>query len=169
MGKDTSIIVDEVVEVAPDQETKTIVRLETLKAIRSIDKKLSTIARNLVEKLLPYFITEGYVPPAITLSEADGSDPIRLNDFVSNQLSPVIHEIPVDDGTFHIRALTGYKKFTVRLFKLYFPKNQASRISLVAHKREVSGSALHTFVPEFVDEFYDRTDDGESNRDRITS
>ncbi len=47
------------------------------------------------------------------------------------------------------------------MFKLYSPRNQKSRISLVAHKREVSGSAIHKYIPEFVDEFFENDRNGE--------
>ena len=35
-------------------------------------------------------------------------------------------------------------------------RNQKSRISLVAHKREVSGSVLQNYIPEFEDQFYEK-------------
>ena len=54
------------------------------------------------------------------------------------------------------RTLEEEQEFLVRVFKLYTPRNQKSRISLVAHKREVSGSVLHKYIPEFEEEFYER-------------
>jgi len=63
----------------------------------------------------------------------------------------------------------GDEAFAVRVFQLYFPKNQKSRISLVAHRREVSGSPIHDYVPEFVDDFYDKdtNDDAINERNYI--
>ena len=52
------------------------------------------------------------------------------------------------------------------MFKLYTPRNQKSRISLVAHKREVSGSVLHKYIPEFEEEFYEKARNGEVDRER---
>ncbi|WKZ13676.1 MAG: hypothetical protein QY320_06875 [Gammaproteobacteria bacterium] len=46
------------------------------------------------------------------------------------------------------------------------PRNQKSRISLVAHKREVSGSAIHKYIPEFEDEFFEKDQSGEFDRER---
>ena len=58
------------------------------------------------------------------------------------------------------------KEFLVRVFKLYAPRNQKSRISLVAHKREVSGSVLHKYIPEFEDEFYESDGNGKVDQER---
>ena len=160
MGKVNDIIVNEAISDSAVEATGTVVHLRDLKAGRAFDKKLSTIARSLVERLLPNFLLKHYVCPEIVLSEKDGSDPIRLNDWVTNELSAVIKEIAVEGGTFSLSGSEGDEVFVVRVFKLYFPKNQKSKISLVAHKREVSGSSIHNYIPEFVDDFYDRDVDG---------
>ena len=120
------------------------------------ENRLSTIAKNLTERLLPFFIAEDYVCPEIVLSEGDGSGTIRLNDFVSNQVSEFVREIRVGGNRISLTALESEEEFSVRIFKIYAPKNHSSRISLVAHKREVSGSALHKYVPEFEGEFYEK-------------
>ena len=165
MGKDNDIIVREKVAVSEKQDSSTVVTLSVLKK-GSFDKKLPTIARNLVERLLPYFITQDYGCPEIILSEQDGSSAIRLNDFVSNELSAVIREIGVERKTFTLKASDNEEEFLVRVFKLYAPRNQKSRISLVAHKREVPGSAIHKYIPEFEDEFYEKDSRGEIDRER---
>jgi hypothetical protein len=166
MGKENDIIVHEKMAVSERQETGTVVTLSALKKGRSFDKKLPTIARNLVERLLPYFITQDYVCPEIILSEQDGSGAIRLNDFVSNELSAVIREIEIERKTFTVKAFDSEETFLVRVFKLYSPRNQKSKIGLVAHKREVSGSAIHKYIPEFEDEFYEKDGRGEIDRER---
>jgi hypothetical protein len=169
MGKGKDIIVDEVVSSSSASESRTLVKLDWLRAGKSIDKRLDTVARALVEKLLPYFITNDYSCPQIVLSEADGSDAVILNDFVSNQISSVIQEIPITKSSFEIAAGELNENFTVRLFKIFYPKNVKSRISLVAHKREVSSSLLHTYVPEFWEDFYEKTTttDGSLGRNYI--
>ena len=166
MGKSNDIIVHEKVSGSDKQESGTVVTLSVLKKGRSFDKKLPTIARNLVERLLPYFITQDYVCPEIVLSEQDGGGAIRLNDFVSNELSAVIREIAIERKTFTLKAHDRDEEFLVRVFKLYAPRNQKSRISLVAHKREVSGSAIHKYIPEFEDEFYEKDSRGEVDQER---
>ncbi|MDP2849015.1 MAG: hypothetical protein Q8O35_12625, partial [Humidesulfovibrio sp.] len=58
------------------------------------------------------------------------------------------------------------EEFIVRVFKLFSPRNQKSRVSLVAHKREVSGSPVHKYIPEFEDEFFEKDRNGEIDRER---
>jgi hypothetical protein len=68
-----------------------------------------------------------------------------------------------------LKAGETIERFSVRLFKIFYPKNLKSRISLVAHKREVSTSLLDTYVPEFSEDFYEKTltSDGSSARNYI--
>ena len=166
MGTDHDIIVNERVTSTAQCDTGTIVRLSGLKKVSGLDRTLSTIARVLVERLLPYFITESYVCPDIVLCESDGSGAIILNNFVSNEVSAFIQEIRLDDNTFTLSALDTQEEFLVRTFKFYAPKNHRSRVSLVAHRREVSSSVLHRYIPEFEDEFYDRKKKGDSPQER---
>ena len=148
MGKDHEIIVREKITTSDATQSGTTVSLTGLKKGPTFDKKLSTIARNLVERLLPYFITQGYTCPEIVLSEQSGSDSIRLNDFVKNEVSTYVREMRVDRTSFSLKGVQHEEEFSVRVFKLYSPRNQKSRISLVAHKREVSGSILQKYIPE---------------------
>jgi hypothetical protein len=166
MGKVNDIIVNETVSASKEQRSGTTVHLGTLKEGTSIDKTLITIARNLVEKLLPYFITKDYCCPEIILSEKDGAEPIRLNAFFTNELADAIVELPLQTGAFTLRGNQADEEFLVRVFKLYSPRNQKSKVSLVAHKREVSGSPIHHYVPEFIDEFYENDAAGNANHDR---
>ena len=166
MGKDQDIIIQEKAEECNIDQPSTIVTLSALKKEGEYDKKLSSIAKNLIELLLPYFITQDYTCPKIALTEQDGSKSICLNDFVSNELSAKIHEIAVEENTFTLKATDGEKDFLVRVFKLYAPGSHNSRISLVAHKREASGSTLHKYIPEFKGEFYDKNINGEVDRER---
>jgi hypothetical protein len=83
MGRDYDIIINEklltVTEPAPSGTT---VSLLSLKKGKEYEKKLSTIAKNLVERLLPFFITAEYKCPEIAIEEEDGQDPITLNDWI---------------------------------------------------------------------------------------
>ena len=87
MGKNRDIIINEKISATVETESRTSIFLDEIKNAKQIDKKLSTIAKHLVEKLLPYFIIEGYVCPRIVLSEQDGTDPIHL-DAVVTRCSP---------------------------------------------------------------------------------
>ncbi|TNC82846.1 MAG: ATP-binding protein [Oleiphilus sp.] len=166
MGKGNDIIVDEEHADSEETESRTCVKLARVKDGRFTDKKLPTIARVLAERLLPYFIDQDYNCPSIAVSESDGSGRIVLNDYVSNQLSALIKEIKLSSDIFSLQGNKIEYGFRVRLFKFYSPKNQRSKISLVAHRREVTDTAIHNYIPEFIEEFYDKQSDGSDDRDR---
>lgn len=160
MGKKDDIIVKGKIQSSDSKNTGSRISLISAKSGRFPDKKIQTIAKNLVEKLLPYFISEDYTCPNIIISEEDGSEPIVLNDSVNNELSDVISEIKIKDSSFKIKAKKIEHNFDVRIFKFYFPKSQKSKVSLVADNREVTDTALHNHIPEFYDEFYDKIKEG---------
>ncbi|MEO1207193.1 MAG: ATP-binding protein [Pseudomonadota bacterium] len=166
MGKDTDLIVGETIEDAGDLPTGSKITLSKVKGRRFPDKQLATIARSLVERLLPYFIDDDYCCPTIKISEEDGSAPIVLNDFVSNQLSALIKEMKLSHDTFILGEGDGQHPFLVRVFKIYSPRTQRSKVSLVADRREVTDSALHNYVPEFIDEFFDESASDSKGRDK---
>jgi len=165
MGKQTDIIVDESIANCPNGDIGS--RVTMRKAKRAFpDKMVTTIARTLVERLLPYFIDADYQCPEIGIAEEDGTGRIILNNFASNQLTALIKEIPLGDSGFVLGPSDKVQTFQVRVFKLYSPRNQKSKVSLVADRREVTDTAIHSFVPEFVDEFFEEgAADGEA-RDR---
>ena len=107
MGKNHDIIVREEITVSEHRDSSTVVRLTDLKKGPTFEKKLSTVSRNLVERLLPYFITHDYVCPEIVLSERDGSDELCLNDFVSNELSAFIREDSYRAKQLHFEGVRG--------------------------------------------------------------
>ncbi|WP_428409074.1 ATP-binding protein [Hyphococcus sp.] len=166
MGKQTDIIVSEKIETVSKGTVGSKVTLSRVKQKRFTDKQLKTIARTLVERLLPYFIDADYKCPEISIAEEDGSNRIVLNDFVSNELSGLIMEIPLQNGLFTLESRQGPQTFQVRIFKIYSPKSQKSKISLVADRREVTETAIHNYVPEFIDEFFDSSAEGTESRDR---
>ena len=162
MGKKQDIIVNELVRDAAATASGTTI---TLAGERSgqLPRKLSTLSRGLVELLLPYFTTEGYACPRIVLTEEDGSSGLVLNDYLESS-NAVIHELPLQEPTFTLESMTGSRHFRVRVFKMLYPKNKVSKVSLVAHKREVTEASLASFVPEFSDEFVEDPGGDESRR-----
>lgn len=119
MGKNQDIIVGEKnVEETNQTESGTTVHLVGIKSGPAFEKKLQTLARNLVERLLPYFIAEDYRCPEIVLAESDLSESICLNDFVSNEVSDFVREIPVDSNRFTLEAVGTEENFAVRVFKI---------------------------------------------------
>lgn len=164
MGSQHEIIVNEKIKVVKSSDTKTIVYLKKIKEGKSLDKKLKTIARLLVEKLLPYFITESYTCPKIYLSEQDGSDQVLLNDYIKNAASADIKEISLKNNKFDFMLVDSKEEFSVRAFKVYFAKHQKSKISLVAHNREVTSANIQKYIPEFSDDFYDLNEGSKSDQ-----
>lgn len=160
MGKGNDIIVDETIDDSQESNSRTEVKLARVKDGKFTDKKISTISRVLVERLIPYFIDHNYKCPTIFINESDGSGRLILNDFVSNQLSALIKEIEISSEHFSLQGNNVDYEFRVRLFKFYSPKNHRSRISLVAHRREVTNTSIHNYIPEFIEEFFDKKTDG---------
>jgi hypothetical protein len=136
MGKSNEIIVSEEITETDTQQTGTTVTLAGEKS-GQLPRKLSTLSRGLVELLLPYFTTDGYICPRIELSEGDGTGVIVLNDYLDSA-DAVIHEIPLSEPTFVLPGRDGDEVFRVRVFKMLHPKNKVSKVSLVA-------LYLHTF------------------------
>lgn len=167
MGKDNDIIVNERISDSDEYDTGTIVKLSKVKDRKFTDKMLSTIGRVLAERLLPYFIDNRYKPPEISISESDGSDRIILNEFFTNELAESIQEINTADNNFTVVAGDNKEyKFEVRIFKFYSPRNLKSKISLVAHRREVTDTLIQKYVPEFVEEFFDSKNNSSESIDR---
>lgn len=169
MGKEHDIIVNEMVNDSGESITGSTVTLSNLNNNRKFDKKLLTIAQNIIERLLPYFITEDYDCPEIIVSEDNSSSQIRLNSFFNNEISSAIHEIKTNHKSFTLKAGEVDEEFHVRIFKFFSPRNMKSRISLVANKREVSGSKIGDYIPEFEDEFYEKSfsETGKNGRNYI--
>lgn len=154
-GKETAIIEDEKKEDLKGlEETKTTLSLSSLKD-QKFDKELDTIARKLVEHLLIYFIREDYKCPKIILREEGKDADILLNDYVSGKDSQIR---PVGSKSFELTKKLLKEdvtdKFEVKVFKIYYTRKQSS-ISLAADNREVTEAALHKYIPEFVDEFFE--------------
>ena len=100
MGKKFDIVVKEKVKNCEESDSGSRVTLKDLKKGTRLDTKLNTVARNLVERLLPFFISENYSCPEIILSESDGKDTIILNNFVRNEISGFFREILVKNRNF---------------------------------------------------------------------
>jgi Histidine kinase-, DNA gyrase B-, and HSP90-like ATPase len=167
MGKEKEIIVNESVTDIPDSDATASGTSITLDSVKNKfhDKGLPTIARSIVEKLLPYFITKDYVCPEITLAEEDGANPIVLNYYITDATA-IIKEIPIKNNSFNLGKDDKVHDFEIRVFKIYSPKNKVSKVSLVAHMREVIESSIHDYIPEFSEEFYDKKEEGGENLDK---
>lgn len=57
------------------------------------------------------------------------------------------------NAAYTLKGAAGPQAFEVRVFKFLSPQNKVSKLSLVAHKREVTETSLAGYIPEFADEF----------------
>lgn len=161
-GKEYEIIVEEQIEDTSSKSTYTKLSLNNLKE-SNFEKNLSTIAKKLLEKLLIYFIDDTFDCPKIIIREEDNSDSIILNEYI-NQKKEIQ---PLSDFTFEMKYAAETYNFTAKVFKIYSPANQKSKICLTAHNRVVTDTNLQKFVPEFEDDFYEKNTTKDTKRNFI--
>ena len=150
VGRNNEIIENEQISNTQNTDPGTIVRLFGLKEGTSFDLELDTIGRVLVQRLLPIFVEECRVCPKIILSEKDSRKTIVLNRYLD-----YIEEIVSEKQSFKLPITSPEEEFSVRIFKIYKPRNFTNKISLVAHRREVLQTPLQKYIPEFEEAFYE--------------
>lgn len=165
MGIENEIIVRENIKSTDTRETGTTVTISGMRSIKMQDRNVDIIARVLVEKLLPYLVDKNVPCPRIIVQDVGGINAVVLNEYLSTG-DGHIFELDVSLPTFTFNTPAGDHEFRVRVFKFYSPRTQKSKISLVAHRREVTDVTIQTYVPEFADEFYDSSLASDSGRDR---
>ena len=155
MGLGKDIIVDEKTSTSEKRETGTAFEISGIKSVKFPDKRLDTVCRVIVERLLPYFVDKDRACPRIVIREAnEPSGGVSLNDYLGKENSQIV-EMPVEQSTFTLTANEEAKDFDVRVFKFYTPRSAKSKVSLVAHRREVTDNPLQAYIPEFAEEFYE--------------
>ncbi len=155
MGLDKDIIVEEQECLSQAQATGATVEISGIKSVRFPDKRLETISRVVVERLLPYFVDKERACPRVVIREAKNpSDTVSLNDYLGKEHSQII-EMNAPEGTFSLSADEDEKTFQVRVFKFFSPRTAKSKVSLVAHRREVTEKPLDTYIAEFAEEFFE--------------
>jgi len=164
-GKEFDIIVDEDTGLSEAVDTYALVKLENLRKHQYFDKQIDTIARRLLEKLLIFFVNETVKCPTIIIKEADGSGQLVLNDYL--QGAKEIQLFGEDSFELPLAGTDDIMTFRVKVFKIYYPGSQKSRISLTGHNREVTETNLHKYVPEFEDDFFEEDKDNRSKRNYI--
>jgi hypothetical protein len=166
MGLDKDIIVDEKEGPSQTQAAGATIEISGIKSVRFPDKKLETIGRVVVERLLPYFVDQDRSCPRVVIREAKNpSDTLSLNDYLGKQNSQIV-EMKVDEGTFSLSANEDKKSFQVRVFKFFAPRTAKSKVSLVAHRREVTDNPLQTYIAEFGEEFFEPGPDQDFTKGR---
>lgn len=166
MGLGKDIIVDEKTTASQAQKSGSVVEISGIKSVRFPDKRLDIISRVIVERLLPYFVDRERTCPRIVIRDArNAGTPLSLNDYLGKEDSQIV-EMKVDEGNFTLSANEEQKVFQVRVFKFFAPRSAKSKVSLVAHRREVTDNALQAYIPEFGEEFYEPGPDQELSKGR---
>ena len=166
MGLDTDIIVQEIVETVESGDTGSTVEISGIKSVKFPDKRIDTISRAIVELLLPYFVdAENPCPRVAICDEGAAVPPVSLNDYLGKENSQIV-EMPIEDNSFTLSSNGEDMEFHVRVFKFYSPRAARSKISLVAHRREVTEVMLQSHVPEFADEFFEPAPGEEEGKGR---
>lgn len=163
-GKEYEIIVVEKIDETKAIDTYTNLILEGIKDGHSFEKQIETIAKKILEKTLIFFINSSFKCPTIIIKEEDNSQSIILNDYLTGKNEIQLFtscEFPMTNSKDNQEYI-----FSAKIFKIYFPGSQKSKISLTGHNREVTETPLHKYVPEFEDDFYDE-DENNSKKNYI--
>lgn len=165
MGLGNDIIINEDLRYLKTGETGSKVTIRGSKSVKFSEKGLDVIARVLVERLLPYFIDPTSECPRIVMVDSRDGARIVLNDYLSQDDRQIV-ELAIEDPAIVLESLGETEAFSVRVFKFYAPKASRSKIALVAHRREVTDVTIQTYIPEFSEEFFDKSADAGGMRDR---
>lgn len=149
---------------ADKRKHETIVKLTNIRPQYQgkLNKRLDTIARRLFELLLPYFVTDGYTPPKITIIDPAEREEATLNDYLkeNDKIQLLYSEAAEVEGI-------EKKTFQVKIFKIYHSTNRNS-VALTAHHRQVTSIPMYHYDPEFFEGFSDaKDDDGETSGNHI--
>jgi len=158
-GRKDEIIISEKNVPSEIKKNSTVVYLNRLQDDKPLDKELSTIARKLLEKLLVFFVNDTLTCPKILIEDFESKETIVLNDYLNQNKE--ITTLSTKNFTVVNDSQKTYF-FTAKVFKVYYSKTD-SKIILTGHSREVTQTALHTYVPEFEDEFYDIFGEGDKS------
>lgn len=147
IGKVNDIVYD--LKESVDEDSKdTSTRLELITTTdKNLDKRTSTVARKLLEKILVHFTRADFTMPRIVVvDDYTGEDDIVLNDLLGDDSYAEIQRLESDE--FELLAGRSYR-FNVHIFKVWFPGAQQSRIALASHNLEVTEVPLADYINEF--------------------
>jgi anti-sigma regulatory factor (Ser/Thr protein kinase) len=123
-----------------------------LEHINKLDKKIETLSRKLLEKLLVYFAIDNFSCPKISIIDVSSGTTIILNNLIGSEDG--ISNIKDGEFTLENEDKTVRHVFKVKVFKVFYGESRSS-ITLVADKRQVTDEALYTYIPEFKGDFYE--------------
>lgn len=158
-GKQYDIVTNETDESVDATDTETHIYLNDVIENKYLDKGLETIARKLLERLLIFFVDDEHPCPTIKIVDtSDKNKNIILNHYITQDNDIKL----IDSKDYEILNSVTQKeeKFTAKIFKVLYAQNQKSKICLTGHSREVTEVTLHSYIPEFEDDFFDEEQRG---------
>jgi len=111
-----------------------------------LDKKLSTVSRKILERILIHFSRSDFTVPNIIVEDENGGS-LVLNELVTGEKYAEIKLIDRDSIT--LGEDDKAQTFEVTSYKIWFPENQKSKISLTSHYLEVTQTPIEEYVNEF--------------------
>ena len=157
-GREYDIIINEKNIKISKQKLKTSILLNYVDNKELLDKGIETISRKLLEKLLIFFINDKFNSPEIVVKEANNNNSINLKNYLSKEKEIQL----IGSKKFELNGEASKKRelFNLKILKIYYAGSQRSKICLTAHNREVTEATLHSYIPEFEDDFYDEIEKG---------
>lgn len=157
-GKQFDIVTKETDSVVSVKDTQTHIYLNNLIDNRYMDKGLETIARKLLEKLLIFFVDDERPCPIIKVIDEIDNNKIILNNYITQDKD--ISLVSSENFELLNSVTNKSEKFVSKIFKVLYAQNQKSKICLTGHNREVTEVTLHSYIPEFEDDFFDEEQKG---------
>ena len=146
LGKVNDIVFNPTVTDSTATDSLTLVELLNIRD-GYIDKRLDTITRKLLEKILVQFVRPDFVCPKIIVNDDYMGSSVILNELLADTKYSEIQ--PLGDNKFEIQAGNDNYEFLTHMFKIWFPGNQNSKISLASNYLEVTEAPLDDYINEF--------------------
>ena len=129
------------------EETGTKIVLDKINK-KDFQKNIDIIAGYILERILTCFISNKKLPKII-VEEKDGRS-INLNELYKNNKKVYLEH----NEEINLKSEKGEKeKFEIKIFKIFSPDNQQSKVVLTAHYREVVSETIATYITEFQEKF----------------
>ena len=158
-GKQYDIVTNETDSIVNATDTQTHIYLNDVLDNKYLDKGIETIARKLLERLLIFFVDDECLCPIIKIVDTSNKN----NDIILNHYITQDNDIKLINSEDYeiLNSVTKIsEKFTAKIFKVLYAQNQKSKICLTGHNREVTEVTLHSYIPEFEDDFFDEEQRG---------
>lgn len=145
LGKSEDIVYGLKEEDSFAKDSSTSIKLTTL-VEGKLDKKLSTVSRKILERILIHFSRSDFTVPNIVVEDEHG-DSLILNELVTGEKYAEIKLLDKDSVT--LGEGEQAQTFEVTSYKIWFPENQKSKISLTSHYLEVTQTPIEEYINEF--------------------